>query len=139
MPIFRFGCVVVVLVLAFGPSPARAQSGGGYMPLGAGGGGFVPYRGGPAGGFGMTPRSVEASSVSPPVMTPGRTGSSLGSARSAFPTLGPLGLTRGRAMGRGVGTRSVPSRSMRRPPVGSYPFRLPPSLFGPATSGAMGM
>ena len=111
-----------------------------YVPSGTMGG-FVPYSPGPAGGLG-----VQSGMRSPVVqMQP-----------SGMVLMGPrpsLGLIRGqitplarigtRGMGEGMGSmggliRRTPSGGpmggMSRRPVGSYPFRQPPSLLGPATA-----
>lgn len=122
------------------------DTGAGYLPSG---GGFVPYTPGPGGGLGVQARSGGGSSpASPGGMSmpgsstqggPGRAGAGL----SPLAPIGGMGARRGGtgsslfmnpAAARGMG------RSTRRPPVGSYPFRIPPSLLGPSARGpAMAM
>ena len=67
---------------------------------------------------------------------------SLGLIRGQISPLSPIG-ARGMGAGGGMGSmggliRRTPSGGpmggMSRPPVGSYPFRQPPSLLGPATA-----
>ena len=67
---------------------------------------------------------------------------SLGLIRGQIAPLSPIG-SRGMGAGGGMGSmggliRRTPSGGpmggMARPPVGSYPFRQPPSLLGPATA-----
>jgi hypothetical protein len=111
-----------------------------YVPFSAMGG-FVPYSPGPGGGVGVQPgmRSpgslMQTGAMSPMGMSP-----SLGAVRSQITPLTPIS---SRGMGTGMGSmggliRRMPvggsMGGMARPPVGSYPFRQPPSLLGPATS-----
>jgi hypothetical protein len=150
------GVLAFTGLFVFGANSACAQgslySGGGtsYVPFGSGGG-FVPYRSGPSGGFGLQPSMSE-----PPLRTittpPGMSGgmrSDLGNLRGTLTPLRPLGLISGGGsgtMGMGVGRsgRRTPARpgvmgGMARPPVGSYPFRVPPSLVGPGSAPGMSM
>jgi len=144
------GLAVAALLCSIATT-ARAQGvEGGYFP--SGGGTFVPFRGGPGGGLGVSSSGMRAPSPSPSGSRfmggmPGA-GAGMGAALGApgGPTaLRPIGLG---AMGRGMGTGGLLNRSsaapamkaMPRPPVGSYPFRIPPSLRGNASQGpAMAM
>ncbi len=118
------------------------SGGAAYVPFSAGMGGFVPYQGGPGGGLGV--QQPTRSALRPMPAEGGGmgmlgTGSPLGVRREAFAPLAPLGTLRSGGMrGRGMSGTLFPGQSpaagMRRPPVGSYPFRIPPSLLGPATA-----
>jgi hypothetical protein len=114
-----------------------------YIPFGGAMGGFVPYRSGPGGGLGVLPgmrgagRSMPSGAMGMPGSRP-----SLGLIRGEITPLAPIGLgIIGSRAGGGMGSmggliRRSPTRGamdgMPRPPVGSYPFRQPPSLLGPA-------
>jgi hypothetical protein len=113
-----------------------------YVPFSGAMGGFIPYSSGPGGGLGVQPgMRVPA----PPVQTGGMQmlGSTpnLGRISGTTTPLAPLGIMNRPGMG-GSGMsggliRRTPSRGMepmRRAPVGSYPFRIPPSLLGTGTS-----
>ncbi len=125
----RMGAVVLVMALVAGSTGARGQGGeGGYLP--SGGGVFVPYRSGPGGGLGVMPSGPRAMSSSVPAMSamPGAT--SLG-APSGLAPLRPIGVAGGMSAGMGavpLVNRAGAMKPMPRPPVGSYPFRIPPSL-----------
>lgn len=118
-------------LLAAGPSLARAQGYGGsasYLPSG---GGFVPYRMGPA------------LATAPAPAMPFGMRQDLGGLRTTVALLRPIGAG---AMPMVTGGRGLlPLRpgggmnAMPRPPVGSYPFRIPPSLVGPGSAPMMGM
>lgn len=109
-----------------------------YVPYGGVSGGFIPLSGGPGGGLGVQPRPVVPMGrvVMPSVMT-GSTMPTLGAPRGTLFPLRPLGLGRG-GMGGGLMPSSRLPRpgvmgTMGRPPVGNYPFRVPPSLLVPTT------
>jgi len=148
---------------SYGPSPSSARmssssfSGAGsyfggsstYVPFGGAMGGFVPYSSGPGGGLGVQPGMRDPGL---PVQTGGMRmlGSTpnLGLIGGTTTPLAPLGIMNRAGMGNsgmsGALIRRPPSgggmEPMRRAPVGSYPFRIPPSLLGPGTtSPAMSM
>lgn len=148
---------------SYSPSPSSARmsssgfSGAGsyfggsstYMPFGGAMGGFVPYSSGPGGGLGVQPGMRDSGLQLPSggMRMLGAT-PSLGLIRSTTTLLAPLGIMnpggKGRAGMSGAMIRRTPSGGrmdpMRRAPVGSYPFRIPPSLLGPsASSPAMSM
>ncbi len=150
-------------VSSYGPSPSSARmsrssfSGAGsyfggsstYVPFGGAMGGFVPYSSGPGGGLGVQPGIRDSGLQLPPggMRVLGAT-SSLGLIRSTTTPLAPLGIMNSGGMGRagmsGTLIRRTPLGGrmdrMRRAPVGSYPFRIPPSLLAPGTpSPAMSM
>jgi hypothetical protein len=117
----------------------RGGGGAGYLPSG---GGFVPYTPGPGGGLGVQSRMGGSPSASPGAMAmPG--GATLGGPGATSGGLSPLAPIGGLGARRGgMGMGRLPARTptgrgmgggMARPPVGSYPFRVPPSLLGPAT------
>jgi hypothetical protein len=118
----------------------RGEGSSTYVPFGAYGG-FVPYTPGPGQGLGVMRRFD--SGAAPMLRTPmGLMGPSqgLGAIRGSLTPLAPIG---GAMMGtRGMGAPLVPRRSTRepmrgsmgRPPVGGYPFRIPPSLLDRGTS-----
>ena len=120
-----------------------------YLPSGSMGG-FVPFTPGPGQGLGVMSRPGLVGGGMPEASM-GMLGqrSSLGLPRGALTPMVPIGVKGRGGMGQGgmsggAVRRSAPSGGsmggMGRPPVGSYPFRIPPSLFGPATSGpAMAM
>jgi hypothetical protein len=152
------GLMIASIQAVFVPSSVRAQGaslgvssgwpygGGGtsYVPYGGGFGGFVPYRSTPGVGIGPTSQMAELSSR--PTMADmgmsGGTGTALGAPRSMIAPLGPL-----RLMGAGMGGRmsrrgdgpAGAMGGMPRPPVGYYPFRVPPSLSNPASGPQMSM
>jgi hypothetical protein len=114
-----------------------------YVPFSSMGG-FVPYSPGPGGGVGVQPgmRSPGMQPMQPSGMGLMGTRPTLGLIRSQIMPLAPIS-SRGMGAGAGMGSmggliRRSPSGGsmggMARPPVGSYPFRQPPSLLGPATS-----
>lgn len=114
-----------------------------YVPFGGAMGGFVPYSSGLGGGLGVMPGMRDSGVQMPPggMRMLGST-SSLGVIRSTTMPLSPLGLMntggRGRPVMSGDMIRRTPSGGTMgvkgRPPVGSYPFRSPPSLLGPGTT-----
>jgi hypothetical protein len=140
------GLLIILSAMSALASPAQAQSPGSsssggttYLPYS---GGFVPYTGGTAGGLGGQPGMagpVGRISTNPPSMGSAMAG--LGGSRGAITPLRPLGIS-GSGMGMGAGL--VPRRpfpmggmgTMARPPVGNYPFRIPPSLVAPGVSAA---
>jgi hypothetical protein len=123
-----------------------------YLPFGGGVGGFVPYSAGPGGGLGVMKGMRES-------VAPTRSGSmlmlgtrpALGQISDRLTPLAPIGpgvvsSPAGGSMGSmrgGLIKRPAPRGAMggmARPPVGSYPFRQPPSLLGTASAGpAMSM
>jgi hypothetical protein len=137
----------------FALSGASSYFGGttSYLPFGATMGGFLPYNPMPGAGLGVQPgvRGFGMSVQPGGLRMPGSM-SAIGQIRSTTTPLAPIGLRQMRSgplqrmesMG-GLIPRSPARGSMGRmvrPPVGSYPFRQPPSLLGPATAGpAMSM
>ena len=120
-----------------------------YVPFSGAMGGFIPYSSGPGGGLGVQPGmrgpglQMQTGGMRMLGSTP-----SLGLIGSTTTPLAPLGIVNPGGMGRagmsGALIRRTPSGGrmdpMRRAPVGSYPFRIPPSLLGPGTpSPAMSM
>jgi hypothetical protein len=137
-----------------GSSAAGSYFGGGstYLPFGGSMGGFVPYSAGPGGGLGVmqgmsetiTPMGSAGMTLLGTRPALGRLGGSLsplvpiGSRAMSSPAGGSMGLDGGSLIKRPAPRRAI--GGMARPPVGSYPFRQPPSLLGPATAGpAMSM
>jgi len=113
-----------------------------YLPYGSMGG-FVPYSPGPGQGLGvMTRPGLAGGSMRQPNMEMLGQRSSLGQIRGALTPMAPIGITGRGGMGQGGMSGGLirrwpsggPMGGMVRPPVGSYPFRIPPSLIGPATS-----
>ena len=116
-----------------------------YVPYSSGMGGFLPYTPGPRGGLGVQPvmRTPGAAMQSGGMEMLGSR-PTLGLTGSEITPLAPISLgTMGSRSGGGMGSmggriRRAPSsasmKGMARPPVGSYPFREPPSLLGPATA-----
>jgi hypothetical protein len=134
------GWLLVGLIMF--PGWVRAQQpatgGAGYLPYGSMGG-FVPYSPGPGQGLGVMPGGTRAMSR----MTQGGM-RMLGQPGGVLTPPAPIGLPgmgtqpvgRMGSMG-GLIRRPPPGGGMggmARPPVGSYPFRQPPSLIGPATT-----
>jgi hypothetical protein len=129
----------------YGVSPSLSYSSGGTSYLPFGGGGFVPYSGGPGGGLGVQPRMAGPSLRSPLATAAmggmaGSMGPSLGQVRSSITPLSPIRVMSGGRGGGMAGGAMIQRASngggmggMSRPPVGSYPFRQPPSLTGPAS------
>lgn len=124
---------------SYGPGMENLVRGGGagYLPAG---GGFLPYTPGPGGGLGVQSRmSAGSSAASAGAMgMPGT--SAIGGATGGLSPLAPIGGMSAQRGGMGSGrllNRMPTGRGMgggmTRPPVGSYPFRVPPSLLGPAT------
>jgi hypothetical protein len=137
----------------FGSTPGYNFSGVGSYFSGAttnvpfgGMGGFIPYSPGPGGGLGVQPSmrspvgQMQAGSMGSTGMSP-----RLGAVRSQITPLAPITARGMGGMGAGAGMGSMGGLLLRspsggsmggmpRPPVGSYPFRQPPSLLGPATS-----
>ena|SRR5271157_107472 len=116
-----------------------------YVPFGGAMGGFLPYSPGSGGGLGVQPGMRDSGMQMPPGgMSMLGARPTLGLIRSATTPLAPIGLggMGSRSFGRmesmgGLIRRSPTGGSMggmARPPVGSYPFRQPPSLLGPASS-----
>ncbi len=131
----RVASVIFVMAIVVGSTVARGQGlEGGYLP--SGGGAFVPFRSGPGGGLGVMPSGPRAMSPSSPVMStmPGAT--SLG-APVGLGSLRPLGVSGMTPVGMGGGPLinrpGATMQPMPRPPVGSYPFRIPPNLRGGAS------
>jgi hypothetical protein len=132
----------------FAPGSWFAPPTSSLLPLG-GTGGFVPYAPGPGRGLGVMARPGNMPPAAPMSVSPmsgQRPG--LGLIRSSLATMEPIRIMRSGPMGQGglskALIRPVPARGMMggmgRPPVGSYPFRVPPSLLGPAaTAPAMAM
>ncbi len=117
--------------------------GSSYVPFSGAMGGFIPYSSGPGGGLGVQPGmrdpglSIQTGGMRMLGSTP-----SLGLIGGTTAPLAPLGIMNRAGMG-GSGTSGALIRRppagggrepMRRAPVGSYPFRIPPSLLGPGTS-----
>jgi hypothetical protein len=141
-------------VASKGSSAAGSYFGGGstYLPFGGGLGGFIPYSAGTGGGLGVmqgmsetiTPMGSAGMTLLGTRPTLGRLGGSLSPLEPIG--LGTMGSPAGSPMGLGGGglIKRPASRGtmggMARPPVGSYPFRQPPSLLGPSSAGpAMSM
>jgi hypothetical protein len=113
-----------------------------YLPFGNAGG-FIPYTPGPGGGLGVQPRMGEAAQNMPSggMRVLGQR-PKIGLIRGALEPLAPIGIIGSSRMGQGGMSGGLiqrpPSgdamRGMGRPPVGSYPFRVPPSLLGPSSS-----
>lgn len=140
--------------LAFEAGSARAQSigvapgpGSGssvFVPYAGGFGGFVPYQSGPSGGLGVMGRTGPLRAGTGRMglgMTAGRgSAGGFGMGRSTLSPLRPLGSVSGAGMGMsGLSAPRLPAGGMggpERPPVGYYPFRVPPPLFGPAPAAA---
>jgi hypothetical protein len=119
------------------PSPGS----GSYLPFG-GMGGFIPYSPGPGLGLGVMSRNgVAAMNLPGELMPVTEMRLRLGQVRSNITPLVPIGIMSSGGMGRagmsaGLIRKASSSRlmdGMVRPPVGSYPFRVPPSLIGPTT------
>ncbi|MFO0890948.1 MAG: hypothetical protein U0790_17620 [Isosphaeraceae bacterium] len=117
-----------------------------YVPFG-GMGNFIPYSPGPGGGLGVQPGMRVSGGQMQTASMGGSMGMSpsLGVVRSQITPLAPIssGGMSGMRGGSGIGSMGGLIRrgpgggamgGMTRPPVGSYPFRQPPSLLGPATS-----
>ena len=116
-----------------------------YIPFGGTTGGFVPYSPGPGGGLGVQP-GMRTSGAQMQTGGMGLMGTrpSLGLIRSQVTPLAPISSRGiGGMGGGGMGSmggliRRTPfggsMGGMARPPVGTYPFRQPPSLLGPATT-----
>ncbi len=116
-----------------------------YVPFGGAMGGFLPFSPGPGGGLGVQP-GMRDSGMQRPTGGMSMQGArpTLGLIPSATTPLTPIGVggMGSRSFGRtesmgGLIRRSPAGGSMggmARPPVGSYPFRQPPSLLGPASS-----
>jgi hypothetical protein len=116
-----------------------------YVPFGGTISGFIPYSPVPGGGLGVQPGMRDSGMRMPPGgMRMFGTRPSLGLIRSATTPPAPIGLgtmgTRAGGVMDAMGglIRRAPSPGsmggMLRPPVGAYPFRVPPSLFGPTTA-----
>jgi hypothetical protein len=116
-----------------------------YVPFSSMGG-FVPYSPGPGGGLGVQP-GMRGSGAQMQTGGMGLMGPrpSLGLIRGQITPIAPISSRGMGGMGPGAGMgsmggliRRTPSGGsmggMARPPVGSYPFRQPPSLLGPATA-----
>jgi hypothetical protein len=148
-PPARSLCLLSALqLLLLSPTSAVAQGNGtgsatsSYLPSG-GIGGFVPYTPGAGQGLGVMARAGVTRGNDPRgsmVMAGQRP--SLGVSRGYLTPLAPIGTMSpmGTGQGRtpGILIRTMPSGGvmggMSRPPVGGYPFRVPPSLLGPAAS-----
>jgi hypothetical protein len=137
-----------LLLFLLGPRPVVAQtpwSGSQtstYLPFGATGG-FVPYAPGPGQGLGVTARgSVMGVNPTRAAMAMPGQRAELGQSRGYLSPLAPIGTMRRAGMGQGGMSgpliRPMPSGAvmggMTRPPVGGYPFRIPPPLVGPAAA-----
>ncbi len=116
-----------------------------YVPFGGAMGGFMPYSPAPGGGLGVQPGMRDSGMRMPPGgMSMLGARPTLGLIRSATTPLAPIGLggmgsrSFGRMESMGGLIRQSPTGGsmggMARPPVGSYPFRQPPSLLGPVSS-----
>jgi len=116
-----------------------------YVPFGGAMGGFMPYSPAPGGGLGVQPGMRDSGMQLPPGgMSMLEARPTLGLIRGATTPLAPIGFggMGSRSVGRmesmgGLIQRSPTGGSMggmARPPVGSYPFRQPPSLLGPVSS-----
>ena len=129
----------------YGPGMENLVRGGGagtgYLPAG---GGFLPYTPGPGGGLGvqsrmsdLTPGTTSRSRTMPGASALGGIGGASGRLSPLAPITGLSGMKGGsgmrssRLLNRPVGPGPKPMPS--RPPVGSYPFQIPPSLRGPAS------
>jgi hypothetical protein len=142
----RSSVLAGVLVLGlFGGVRANAQGltdpgGSTYLPIGGTSGGFIPYQAGTGGGLGVVSRMPELSTRTPmnPSGMAGGMPPRLGALRTTITPFSP-------SNGMGMRQRSTGGSSMggmggaTRPPVGSYPFRQPPSLIGGGSSPAMSM
>ncbi|APW63555.1 hypothetical protein [Paludisphaera borealis] len=121
---------------SYGPGmESLLRSGGaGYLPSGSG---FLPYTPGPGGGLGVQSRmSAGSPATSSGAMSMPAAAAGLGTASRGLSPLTPIGGMGGGRGGMGSGrllNRMPAGRGMVRPPVGAYPFRVPPSLLGPAT------
>jgi hypothetical protein len=108
-------------------------------------GGFIPYVAGSGGGLGVQP-AMRSAGTQVQSAGMGTLGSSSGLVltRGEIRPLTPISQSTMLSPGGGgmnsIGGlfRRVPSGGgmprLNRPPVGSYPFRQPPSLLGPATA-----
>ena len=105
--------------------------------------GFVPYTPGPGQGMGVMSQSRMSSSRGPREgmgMLGERSG--IGQIRANLVPLAPIGIMSRPGMGQGGMSGSLIRRmpaggamgGMGRPPVGRYPFRIPPSLNGASSS-----
>jgi hypothetical protein len=113
-----------------------------YLPFGNAGG-FIPYTPGLGGGLGVQSRMGDAAQNMPSggMRVLGQR-PKIGLIRGAIEPLAPIGTLGSSRMGQGGMSGGLiqrnPSgdamRRMGRPPVGSYPFRVPPSLLGPSSS-----
>ncbi len=112
-------------------------SGAGYLPSG---GGFLPYTPGRGGGLGVQSRMTD--------VTPGPASGSMAMPGAPSPVgeasgrLSPLSPIRGLSGRGGMGSSLFMNRSPgggrpgpmpSRPPVGFYPFQIPPGLGDPAS------
>lgn len=124
---------------------------GTYMPYNGNASGFVPYRGGSAGGLGVQPiprrlPQTPVGGISMPMTPIGgaslpggmaagtRGGMGAGAGRRVFASFGYEG---GIGMGGGmIGTPMTKQAGMRRSPSGpgfGYPFQMPPDVLGAPT------
>jgi len=164
----RIGLLTVVLVLVGDRVPAQGLGFGGRSPSGGygpgmenlvpgtgvgpnylpSGGGFLPYTPGPGGGLGVQSRMSDPSPgpTSGSMAMPGAP--ALGGSSGPLSPLAPITGFGGMKGGSGMGSSRLLNRpagpGMRpmqpRPPVGYYPFQIPPSLRGPGAQGpAMSM
>jgi hypothetical protein len=128
--------------IGYGVSPGWTFEGGGtsYVPYGGGFGGFIPQRS--MSGAAVRPMGgmVEPYARSPiagmGVLGGMGTGLGAGASRALSAPVGPLRLSgagMGGAMTRPSGGSASPMGAMGRPPVGYYPFRVPPNF---STSGS---
>jgi hypothetical protein len=127
---------------SYGPGMENLLRGGGagYLPSG---GGFLPYTPGAGGGLGVQSRrnaGSPAASSGAMSMPGGSAVGGPGTRPGRLVPLAPIGGMSGQRGGMGASrllNRMPTGRGMgggmARPPVGSYPFRVPPSLLGPAT------
>jgi hypothetical protein len=110
---------------------------GGYLPSG---GVFLPYTPGPGGGLGVQSRMSAGSPATSSGSMSMPDAPAVGGVTRGVPRMTPIGGMGGGRGGMGSGrllNRMPSGRGMGgglvRPPVGSYPFRVPPSLLGPAS------
>ncbi|MFI5456078.1 MAG: hypothetical protein ACHRXM_11575 [Isosphaerales bacterium] len=117
-----------------------------YMPYNGSAGGFIPYRGGYAGGFGFEPISrrvpqTPIGGISMPMTPIGGAslsgGMGAGAGRGVF---APFGYEGGIGLGAGMIGTPMTKQGGRRSPLGpgfGYPFRTPSNLAGDAAGMAV--
>lgn len=116
--------------LGIASAGAQGPGGGSYLPYAGPSGGFIPYTPGPGGGLGIMPGPARSMARPAPAgrSMAGAMPTGMGSPRRWIAPFGPIG-------GDGMLIRRAPGgmSGSTRPPVGSYPFRQPPSLLVPGT------